>query len=302
MGPISGKNGAATKATEALRRCKSLQPPTIQITAGIHDQGAIILKNMKVFHGGCWTEVPLDSNLGASASPPPPTGAQPFTIDPPSNKKGGILNLADFGAVADGDTPASAGPDRNLDAIKAALAKCRETKASKLTVPKGVYRIRSGETIVFEDLSDFIFDGGGSTFLFHTIAGGAGMQIKNCNRTVFSNFNLDWDWDFDPLASIGRITNVAPDRSFFDMHFEKAAPMDPKRWVTMNPLDEKLRVPGAGKEIGGINPKNIQRLDSQTVRVWPSRAVLQSTPRARFRSSNCRQFIQKSCYPQQSPD
>jgi hypothetical protein len=140
-------------------------------------------------------------------------------------------------------------------------------------VPKGVYRITSGETIVFEGLSDFIFDGGGSTFLFHQIKGGAGMLIKNCTRTAFSNFNLDWDWKVDPLASIGRILKIAPNSSYFEMRFETAAPLDPKRWVTMNPLDEKLRAPGTGKEFGGFGPKKIEKLDLQTVRVWPSYPV-----------------------------
>jgi hypothetical protein len=99
------------------------------------------------------------------------------------------------------------------------------------------------------------------------------MLIKNCNRTVFSNFNLDWDWKIDPLASIGSIIKVAPNSSFFEMRFETAAPLDPKRWVTMNPLDEKLRAPGAGQEFGGFGPRKIEKLDAQTVRIWPSYPV-----------------------------
>ena len=138
---------------------------------------------------------------------------------------------------------------------------------------KAFYRIASGETIVFDGLSDFIFDGGGSTFLFDKIKGGSGIEIKNCNRAIFCNFNLDWDWKIDPLASIGRIKKVAPDRSFFEMRFETTPPLDPNRWVTMNPLDEKLRVPGTGEEFGGFTPKKIETLDPRTVRVWPSRPI-----------------------------
>lgn len=113
-------------------------------------------------------------------------------------------------------------------------------------------------------------DGGGSTFLFHQIKGGAGMLIRGCTRTVISHFNLDWDWQIDPLASVGRILKIGPGTSYFEMRFETAAPMDPKRWVTMNPLDEKLRVPGTGQEFGDFGPKKIDSLDAQTVRVWPS--------------------------------
>ncbi|MBV8969181.1 MAG: hypothetical protein JO331_08995, partial [Verrucomicrobia bacterium] len=120
-------------------------------------------------------------------------------------------------------------------------------------------------------LTDFVFDGGGSTFLYHQIKGGAGMFIENCTRTVLTNFNLDWDWKIDPLASVGRVTKVDP--SYFEIRFETAAPMDPKRWETMNPLDEKLRVPGTGTEFGNFGPKKIDKIDPQTVRVWPTYRV-----------------------------
>jgi hypothetical protein len=243
------------------------------VTAGVHKQGTIRIRKMTVVHGSGWATTLLQSVSGGAERPTLPTGPQLLLVDAPSNPTGAVLNLADFGAVADGNTPPSPGPDRNLAAFKAAIAQCRQVKASRLVVQKGVYRITSGETIVFEGLSDFIFDAGGSTFLFHQIKGGAGMLIKNCTRSVFSNFNLDWDWKIDPLASIGRIIKVAPDSAFFEMRFESAAPLNPKRWVTMNPLDEKLRVPGAGQEFGGFGPKKIEKLNAQTVRVFPSYPV-----------------------------
>jgi hypothetical protein len=245
-----------------------------RIIAGIHNQGAIRIRGLRVLHGGGWTSLPVQSVLGRDQPPPPPTGAQPFTIDPPSNANGAILNVADFGAVADGGSPPVPGPDRNLEAFKAAIVKARDTKASKLIVPKGVYRFTSGDTLAFNGLSDFIFDGGGSTFLFHQIKGGAsGIYIGTCNRCVFGHFNLDWDWKIDPLASVGRITAAASDHSFFEMRFETTAPLDPQRWITMNALDEKLRAPGAGGEFGGFTPKKIESLNPQTVRVWPSWAM-----------------------------
>jgi hypothetical protein len=237
------------------------------IVLGIHRQAAIWIKNMRVSEGNGWNTLPL---TGAIGIPPPvkPAGAQEFKVDPPENKTGPVLNLADFGAVADGNAPPAAGPDRNLAAFKTALKRCREVKASKLIVPKGVYRITSGQTIVFDSLQDFVFDGGGSTFLFHLIKGGHGMLINHCHRVVMSHFNIDWDWLIDPLASVGRVTKVDNKGAFFEMHFEGKAPLDPKRWPTMNPLDEKLRVPGAGQEFGNFGPKKIDRLDEQTVRVW----------------------------------
>jgi hypothetical protein len=238
------------------------------INVGIYKQGAMRIRKLEVRLGDGWATKSLGGN---PALPTQPTGAQPFTVDPPSNPAGPVLNLADFGAVPDGDSPPSSGPDRNHAAFVAAIARCRELKASKLIVPKGIYRITSGDTVTFDGLTDFVFDGGGSTFLYHQIKGGVGMLIENCTRAVLKNFNLDWDWKIDPLASIGRVTKVDP--AYFEMRFETAAPLDPKRWVTMNPLDERLRVPGTGAEFDDLRPKKIDKIDPETVRVWPSDRV-----------------------------
>jgi len=268
--PWRGKPGA--KGVAKLRI--SATAADFVITMGIHNQGAIRINSMKVDPGSGWAQMPLTSAApAAEASPPAITGAQPFTVDAPNNPDGPVLNLADFGAVADGNAPPLPGPDRNLIAMKAALAKCKSVKASKLIVPKGIYRFTSGSTIVFDGLTDFIFDGNGSTFLFHQVKGGAGMSLKNCNRTVFRNFNMDWDWKIDPLASIGRVTKLGPKTAWFEMRFDDKAPLNPKRWITMNPLDEKLRVPGAGEEFGNFGPRKIDSIDLKTVRVWPTWAV-----------------------------
>lgn len=251
----------------------SLTSGDYAINAGIRKQGAMRILDMKVQRGSGWAQQALTGTSGSVTGPPLPSGAQPFTIDAPRNPNGPVLHLADFGAVADGAAPPSTGPDRNLAALKTALDQCRKVKASKLVADKGVYRIASGQTIVFDSLTDFTFDGVGATFLFHLIKGGAGISIKNCQRSVFSNFNLDWDCAIDPPAWVGRVTALAHDQSNFVMRFETAPPLDPKVWVTMNPLDEKLRAPGTGTEFGGFAPTKIEKLDAQTVRVWPTNRI-----------------------------
>ncbi|HEY9777243.1 MAG TPA: right-handed parallel beta-helix repeat-containing protein [Planktothrix sp.] len=243
------------------------------VYVGIHTKGSERIENLRIIHGNGYAEARLDGGAASDGGEPVPnvTGAKPFTIDAPKNPKGAVVSLADFGCVAAGASTASGGGvDRNLAALNTAIQKCRETGAAKLTVPKGVYRITSGKTITFKDLHDFTFDGNGSTFLFDTILGGAGMSISETNRCVFRNFNLDWDWKKDPLASVGRITKLAPDKSWFEMRFEENAPLDPKRWPTMLELDERLRVPGDGPEFGNFGPKKLARLDAKTVRVYPT--------------------------------
>lgn len=245
---------------------------------GIKNKGVVSIRNLKIVasdnsvaasQGPGWVELPVDTDTKSIPLPPQIAGAHDFNIDAPNNPNGPVINLAEFGLVADEES-VTQGKDRNLLALNDALAKCREVKASKLIVPKGVYRISSGSTLKFEKLRDFTFDGGGATFLFDQIKGGAGVSISDCTRTVFSNFNLDWDWRKDPLASVGRITAVARDSSYFEMRFETPARLDPKRWETLTPLDEKLRVPGKGMEISNYNPTKIESLDARTVRVYPS--------------------------------
>ena len=238
------------------------------LTVGIRDQAAIRIRGMKIKLGNGWTSIPLDKNYGDPRSVILPTGAKDFTIDAPHNPQGAVVNLADFGIISNLGPQPDAAFDRNLAALNAALTKCREINASKLIVPKGVYRITSGQSIVFEGLNDFIFDGGGATFLFDKIKGGPGILIKNCNRIVFTNYNLDWDCVVDPIAFIGQITATAPTASYFEMRFDSLAPLDKKQWVTTTPLDEKTRTPGYGKELSRFIPDKLESIDPHTVRVW----------------------------------
>jgi hypothetical protein len=229
-------------------------------------------RNTNIVHGNRWTKIPLDRVCGEAPAPAQQKYGRPI-VSPPSNSNGPIINLSDFGAVADGYSPSSPDPDRNLAALNAAISKCRERHASRLTVARGVYRIPSGKTILFEGLSNFTFDGRGSTFLFDQINGGPAFKIEKCNQTMFCNFNLDWDWKKDPLASIGRVTKVASDSLSFEMHFESQAPSAPNRWLTMTPLDERSRAPGAGTEFSELAPTKIELLDPKTVRVCTSRPL-----------------------------
>jgi len=241
------------------------------IYVGIHTKGAMRVENLCILQGNGFAEANLNGIKEEAEPPPIITGAKPFVVDAPNNPEGAILNLADFNCEIDSPQASSeTKEDRNRNALKAALNECRKVGAAKLTLPKGVYRITSGRTLEFKDLHDFVFDGNGSTFLFDKISGGNGISISNCNRTVFRNFNLDWDWNKDPLASIGRLTKLAPDKSYFEMRFEKDVPFEPKRWVTMLELDENLMVPGPGPEFGNFGPKKVERVDANTVRVYPS--------------------------------
>ncbi|MGN0851770.1 MAG: right-handed parallel beta-helix repeat-containing protein [Kiritimatiellia bacterium] len=156
--------------------------------------------------------VPARENHLAGAAPETPaftpTGAQEFEVDAPRPTGGPVLDAAAFGV--------SEAKCDNFSALKAALAAARKQKASKFVVPKGVYRLTADDSLTLEGLSDFTFDGGGSTFVSHRRTA-AFMRIESCTRVRVMNFKLDWDWAREPLASLVRVAAVQQES--YDLEF-----------------------------------------------------------------------------------
>lgn len=129
-----------------------------------------------------------------------PTGAKEFSIHPPENAGGTVVAAADFGV--------SAGAADNVEALNRALEHCRKIGAAKLTVAPGTYRMTADLPIKLERMRDFIFDGGGATFVWHKKRG-ANFRIDGCERTIMRNFKMDWDWEKDPLASLVEVVDAS---------------------------------------------------------------------------------------------
>ena len=123
---------------------------------------------------------------------PLPTGAKEFSVHPPSNPGGAVVEAAAFGLSADAAD--------NVDALNRALEHCRETGAAKLAVAPGTYRMTADRPVRLERMRDFIFDGGGATFVWHKKRE-ANFRLDGCERVVMRNFKMDWEWEKDPLAS-----------------------------------------------------------------------------------------------------
>ncbi len=122
-----------------------------------------------------------------------PRGAAEFSVELPRPANGIVINAADFGLNESITNAATV--------LNKAIDKCRQTGASKLVVPKGTYKIFEEVAVNFEGLKDFSFDGGGSTFVFKKKKTN-NFNFTNCERVKFENFNVDWDWATDPLASL----------------------------------------------------------------------------------------------------
>ena len=164
------------------------------------------------------------------------TGCPAFTIDAP-RKGGKVVNAAAFGLKEHGT------PENNVAAIKKALAFCKKTNAYKLTIPKGVYYLRSINTkpdkdslaytlanvrtpyvsrqIVIEGMKDFIFDGQGAEFIIMDstiVSMGAMLYVANCERVRVENLTLDWDWATTPISALGYIESVNVDGKYIDFY------------------------------------------------------------------------------------
>jgi hypothetical protein len=139
-----------------------------------------------------------------------PRGASEFSVDLPQPQTDTVVSVASFGA--------SPSEEDNTRAFNDAIAKCAREKASRLIVPKGVYRFTSDDSILFERLKDFEFDGQGSTLVFLKKKNSI-MRVSKCERVMFKNFNIDWDWEKDPLASVVKVEKVGPGASWVDFRF-----------------------------------------------------------------------------------
>ncbi|HBC88546.1 MAG TPA: hypothetical protein DCZ94_16485 [Lentisphaeria bacterium] len=137
------------------------------------------------------------------------TGAAEFTVDMPKPAEK-TVSVAEFGAKPEN-------PD-NCKEFNDAIRHCKENSIGKLVVPNGVYRFTSNNPVKFSGLKDFEFDAQGSEFIWLKERGGL-IEIAGCERVLFRNFFVDWDWEKDPVGSVVKITGIDTDGSFIEAKF-----------------------------------------------------------------------------------
>ena len=221
------------------------------------------------------TFIPADGGQKASINPETlPKGALEFTVDQPKLKPGSEISVASFGASPD--------VEDNLKAFNDAITKCAAESISRLAVPKGIYHFTSDKSISFENLKDFEFDGQGSTFIFLKKQS-AMLEVKGCERTLFKNFNIDWDWDKDPLASVVKVEDVGPDGQWADFRFVdyEKFPRPDTRIAMIDMLDPATMSVGCegGFNLSfeffkGTNAPKHEWLSGNLLRIFPGNAKL----------------------------
>ena len=186
---LYGKRAAARQIATALSAGSALFA-----TAG----EPVVLKNF-TDSARCTLKKP-DAAPCTDSPGPLPTGAKEFSVHPPSNPGGAVVEAAAFGLSADAAD--------NVDALNRALEHCRETGAAKLAVAPGTYRMTADRPVRLERMRDFIFDGGGATFVWHKKRE-ANFRLDGCERVVMRNFKMDWEWEKDPLASLVEVVDAS---------------------------------------------------------------------------------------------
>ena len=154
--------------------------------------------------------LPLTGPAPASDKIQIPSGAKEFSVDQPKP-----LHIFELKAETFGVSTENAD---NVKALNDAIAKCQNLGASKLSLPKGIYHFNSDTPLTFKNLRDFEFDGNGSTFVFLKKKNSL-IEISDCERVLFKRFNVDWDWDKDPLASVVKVENIEEDGAYADFRF-----------------------------------------------------------------------------------
>ena len=230
-----------------------------------------------------------------------PTGCPDFEVELPRPANGAVVRAADFGF--------SETNDNNIVAINAALAEAKRVGASRVELAPGTYRCfddencKAGQTflaanpgIAIEGFADFTFDGKGATLVFRRdheplqtqdtlLEYGANVTIRGCRRTVVENFNMDWDWETDPLAvwcrCVGKHVDDKDDSSWADFELEAPHPKYPRQvpvqLMTPYPSDKsgsQMDVENGpryllGTSLGCIGSKS-EWLSPTRLRVWPA--------------------------------
>jgi len=204
-----------------------------------------------------------------------PTGAGDFEIEGPRSHGGPVLKAADFGF--------SVANDHNLSAIQRALAEAKRLKASRLELAPGTYNCFDEPGFRAEGFEDFTFDGRGALLVFRRDRklNGPNVSLAKNTRCWFGNFDMDWDWAHDPLASIGTCTNKFVDAnddegSYFDMKLDRPSPHYP----SLPPVLTATTIDAARQHLIGTQPNRliflgtpggtkIAWLAPDAMRIWP---------------------------------
>ena len=237
---------------------------------GCKGQGSIRIESLAIQAGNGTTFVPAPAPLAdapapaAETSPTVATGCPRVELTPPQASTGAALSAVTFGMVADGaEGPVSpAVAEANATALRKAIEACSKQGASILTIPKGTYRIGLKAPLEFQKQHDLIIDGQGSVLLFTKLMRNSqAFQLMDCERLVFRDLSIDWDWDAMPICSLAQVESVSADRHSATFYFPELTPATTE-WVMKADWSQVAFADNPRSSAPKPDPKSLERRES----------------------------------------
>lgn len=141
------------------------------------------------------------------------TGGKPFVLDTPRvDRTSNIIKVEKFGL-----SPSNT-PDENLVALDKLSAALRGAKNCIVQFPKDkVYTVavrKDMKLLFLVGCEDVVIDGQGSRLKFQDadtpVRGFGFVYLNQCNRLAVRDLAIGCDWDYKPLALVGKIVEYNP--------------------------------------------------------------------------------------------
>ncbi len=178
------------------------------------------------------------------------TGFSPIQIIRPDDNGQGKVISAKGRMIPDGDQPVSDDvAENNGKEIQRMINEAKRIPGNKtILIPKGVYRIANHGGVIADGVDDLTIDGQDSEFIYQRLHGGQLFMISRCNRMVVKNLNIDWNWDYYPIASMFRVKGVSDDRRTLELDFyayndEQVKRLEKLDWMMFLPLQTDTLYP-----------------------------------------------------------
>ncbi len=213
--PLSANHGNSDAGMQAFGLPGKVTPVSfsLNIPAGVDDYslqihsrfGVRALVDNLVINEADLQTTPVTAGIAAVALPAGlPTGATPFTVNPPKKQNQKVFNAKDFGVSTEAAD--------NFVKFQEMIDQVRRQTPAKIVLEPGVYRLGGDKGLKFDGCNDFEFEGSGATLLFNRNGGERFLVgIMHCRNAEFRNVTIDWDWENNPLASLAVAESISAD-------------------------------------------------------------------------------------------
>lgn len=156
------------------------------------------------------TESQVETNIRSVT-----TGCPDFTVAAPA--AGTVVYASSYGV-----SPSNSG-GQNYTNLSNAIAYCKTHSPSVLVVSPGTYEVGeygkhySGGIFGLNGMTNFTFDGQGSTFLMESKS--YFVYVQKCSHVAVQNMTVGWNWNKEKVQSLAYVTNIDSSGNYMDLYF-----------------------------------------------------------------------------------